>query len=61
MKVFGKLLVKTNVEGQISEIELLEKFLNDQIKIAEEDKMKNEKLYRSLGVIIGIAIVIILV
>ncbi len=57
----GKLLGKTNVEGQISEIELLEKSIDEQIILAEEEKRKNEKLYRSLGIIIGLTIVIILI
>lgn len=55
-----KLLGKTNIEGQLSEIELIQKFLDEQILIAEEEQRRNEKLYRSLGIIAGIAIVIIL-
>lgn len=58
---FDKLLGKTNIEGQLSEIELIGKFMDGQIINAEDEQKKNEKLYRSLGIIAGIAIVIILV
>jgi len=49
------------LRGQLSEITLVEKFIEDQITIAEEEQKKNEKLYKSLGIIAGIAIVIILI
>jgi len=49
------------LNGQLSEIELMEKFIDKQIEIAEEAQKKNEKLYKSLGIITGIAIVIILI
>ena len=35
-------------------------FLEEQIKKAEKEKEKNEKMYRTLGVILGMTIVIIL-
>lgn len=58
---FEKLLGKTNIEGQLSEIELIKKFIDEQIVVAEEEQKKNEKLYKNLGVIVGIAISIILI
>ena len=58
---FGKLLGKTDIDGQMNEIKLADEFLDKQIIDAEELKKKNDKLYRSLGVIIGIGIVIILI
>ena len=60
LKKLGKLLGQTDVEGQISEIEVTESFLNMQIEKAEEDKKKNQKLYKTLGVTIGLIFVIIL-
>lgn len=60
LKMFGKLLGKTDKNGQISEIELTEKFLDKQIENAEFEKNKNSKLYKSLGTILGIGIIIIL-
>lgn len=51
----------SDLEGQISQIEITEQFLETQIKQAEEEKQKNEKLYQKLGVIVGLAIVVILV
>ena len=43
LKKLGKLLGQTDVEGQISEIEVTENFLNMQIENAEEEKKKNQK------------------
>ncbi len=56
-----KLLGKTNVEGQLSEINLSKKFVDMQIQKAEEEQRKNEKLYRNLGIILGIVMVIIFI
>ncbi len=61
LKNLDKLLGKTNVEGQLSEIELLKKFIDTQIKKAEAEQMKNEKLYQHLGVIVGLTIVTIFI
>ena len=58
---FGNLLGKTDLKGQINEIELANNFLDKQIMEAEETRKKNDKLYKSLGIIIGITIVIVLV
>lgn len=61
IKALGKLLGKTDIDGQISEIKLVQNFLNTQIDLAEKEKQKNEKLYKTLGGVVGLAIVIILV
>lgn len=60
LKKLGKLLGQTDVEGQISEIEVIENFLDLQIEKAEEDKKKNKKIYKTLGITIGLIFVIIL-
>lgn len=60
LKMFGKLLGKTDKNGQISEIELTQEFLEKQIENAEFEKDKNSKLYKSLGTLLGIGIIIIL-
>jgi len=61
LKGLGKLLGKTNKDGQISEIELTEQFLDRQIEKAESERVKNEKLYKTLGGVIGCALVIVLI
>ncbi len=61
LEVLEKMLGKTDVEGQISEINLSKNYIDVQIKKAEEEQRKNEKLYKNLGVIVGIAIVILLI
>ena len=61
LKNLGKLLGKTDLEGQISEIRLVTDLLNTQIELAEIDRRKNEKMYKTLGGIIGLTLVIILV
>lgn len=60
LKSLSKLLGRTDVEGQVSSIEITQKFLEEQIKEALEEKRKNEKLYSKLGTTIGLAIIIIL-
>ncbi len=59
--MLSKMLGQTDVEGQTSQIEITERFLEKQIIEAEQEKNKNEKLYRKLGTTIGLAIVIILI
>ena len=60
IKTLSKLLGQTDVEGQISQIEITEEFLEEKIKEAKEEKIKNEKLYTRLGTVVGLTIVIIL-
>lgn len=60
LKTLSKLLGQTDVEGQTSQIEITQKFLETQLKEAQAEKEKNEKLYSKLGTTIGLAIVIIL-
>ncbi len=60
LKKLGKLLGQTDVDGQISEIEVTENFLNMQIEKAEEEKKKNQKMYKTLGITVGLIFVIVL-
>lgn len=60
LKTLSKLLGQTDVEGQTSQIEITQKFLETQLKEAQEQREKNEKLYSKLGTTVGLAIVIIL-
>lgn len=60
LKMFGKLLGKTDKKGQISEIDLSLNFIENQIQHAEFEKNKSTKLYKSLGVFVGIGITIII-
>lgn len=59
--MLSKMLGQTDIEGQISQIEITENFLEKQIKEAQQEKNKNEKLYRKLGTTIGLVIIIILI
>ncbi len=61
IKGFHKMLGKTDLEGQVTQINLTCEFLDKQIEKAEEERKKNEKLYKTLGTVIGMAIVIILI
>ena len=61
IKGLGRMLGKTDLSGQISEIKLVNNFLDIQIKDAEEEKNKNEKMYRTLGIVAGMTITILLI
>lgn len=61
IKTLGKLLGRTDIDGQVSQIELVSNFLEKQINEATESKNKNEKMYQKLGAIIGLIIVIVLI
>ena len=61
LKGLAKMLGKTDLDGQVSEIRLVQKFLETKLQDAELEKTKNEKLYKTLGVTCGLALVIILI
>ena len=56
----SKMLGNTDLEGQISMIELTESLINKQIEKARVEELKNGKLYKTLGVGVGLSIAIIL-
>ncbi len=60
IKTLGTILGKTNVEGQMNGIDEFKILLNKQIEDAEIEKNKNSKMYKSLGTIMGLVIVILL-
>ena len=60
LKGLGRLIGKTSLEGQISEINLMKSFIEKQTEKAKREREKNEKMYKTLGGIIGMAIVIII-
>ena len=57
---FGKMLGSTDMDGQIKNIRLTMEALRMQEKKAEESRSKNETMYKSLGILGGIAVVIVL-
>lgn len=61
IKSFGKMLGKTDKEGQVSHLELTKTFIEIQIEKARKEEEKNSKLYKTLGVLCGLALVIILI
>lgn len=61
IKTFGKLLGKTDIKGQVSEIKLMQNLIEKQIANAELEKNKNVKLYKTMGIISGLGICIILI
>lgn len=60
LMTFGKMLGNSDLEGQLNNIRLITSQLKLQELKAEEIKSKNEKMYRSLGVLSGLAIAIVL-
>lgn len=61
LKNLGRLLGQTDLEGQVSEIEVVNQFLTSQLENAREERRKNEKMYRTLGLVSGLTIAIILI
>lgn len=61
IKGLAKMLGQMDLDGQVNEIRLTMKFLENKIEDAQMERKKNEKLYKTLGATIGLAIVIILV
>ena len=57
----SRLLGQTDIEGQISEVEVVNDFLTVQLENASEERRKNEKMYRTLGLVTGLTIAIILI
>lgn len=57
---FGKMLGSSDLEGQIKNIRLTINQLKIQEQKAEELKAKNESMYKNLGVLGGLAIIILL-
>lgn len=58
---FGKMLGNSDLEGQIKNIRLTITQLKLQEQKAEDSRKKNEAMFKSLGVLGGIALVIILI
>lgn len=61
LKTLGKMLGNTDVEGQVSQIELTEQVLTERIENAKIEKNKNSKLYKTLGITTGLTIAVILI
>ncbi|HEX9061137.1 MAG TPA: stage III sporulation protein SpoIIIAB [Clostridia bacterium] len=58
---FGKLLGGSDLEGQIKNIRLTMEKLKIQEEKAEEKRLKNESMCKSLGLLGGLALAIILI
>lgn len=61
IKNLSRLLGQTDLAGQLSEIEVVNNFLETQLKDASEERRKNEKMYRTFGIVTGLTIAIILI
>ncbi len=61
LKDFGKNLGSTDKENQLKNFKLIYLQLEKQQKDAENLKNKNAKMYKSLGALVGITIVILLI
>ena len=61
LKELGKVLGQTDADSQVNEIEVTESFLNMQIEKAEEARKKNQKMYKTFGIVVGLVFVIILI
>jgi len=57
---FGSILGTTDRQSQVKNAKLVQSQLMKLEEHAEKDYIKNEKLFRNLGILLGLAIVIIL-
>ena len=60
LKELGISLGQTDIEGQLKNIRLVSSSLKNQLENAKEEKEKNFKMYRNMGVLSGLIIIIIL-
>lgn len=60
LEEFGRLLGKINKEGQINQIKYVNSLIEIQIEKAQKEREKNETIYKKLGLILGIGLVIII-
>jgi len=60
LKSFGHTMGSSDVEGQVKSFKMVIKQLDGQELKAEESRNKNERMYKNLGVLSGLAIVILL-
>lgn len=58
---FGRILGSSDLEGQVKNIKLALSQLRLQEQKAEENRSKNEGMYKSLGILGGMAVVIVLI
>ena len=61
IKNFGKMLGTVDKDGQISMLEVTRNFIEMQIDKAKTEENKSSKLYKTLGVIVGLAFIVILI
>lgn len=61
IKNFGKMLGTVDKDGQISMLEVTKNFIEMQIDKAKTEENKSSKLYITLGVIVGLAFIVILI
>lgn len=61
IKSLGKLLGSTDIDGQLNQIKMVNEFIDAQIEEAIQSKNKNAKMYKKLGAIIGLILVIVLI
>jgi stage III sporulation protein AB len=60
LKTFAQSIGNSDVEGQVKSFKMVLKQLDAQELKAEENRAKNEKMYKNLGFLTGVTIVILL-
>lgn len=61
LRSFGRVIGKSDTEDQKKHFKLVYAQLEHHEKMAEEERRNNEKMYKSMGFLLGAAILIILV
>ncbi|MDR3552712.1 MAG: stage III sporulation protein AB [Clostridia bacterium] len=61
LRVFGRSLGATDVEGQLANCENCRALLTQRLGVAREDQRRRGKMYSSLGVLTGVFFLILLI
>ncbi len=61
LKEFGNELGKTDVDGQLKHIELYKNLFQKELVTAEEDIINKSKLYRIMGLFVGISTALMII
>lgn len=58
---FGSHLGKSDLDGQLKHVELYKEIFSNQLSLADEDINKKSKLYKTMGLFVGISTALLII